>query len=259
MSAKKKYHINPETGRPNQCTATVRGCKYAQGDLIPEHYDTKEEAQAAYEKKMSEEQGQTKALKKPVKKKPVNQGSKLKKGAKTTGSKLPDYWDDEDTRSTDEILTDSAIERLFQGNYNGTLVDEYEYNDAIEFREGQWYHPTPDEPYHGGDRHYIVDPSMEVVDKQAFAQQTIVDVINDEYSNVKLPKGYKITELSDEAMEKLDEVGFFSGYNYEAEIGGSYYGDEFYGFSLEESVRNGSINIVVEDIVKQNTKKDDED
>lgn len=51
MSKAKKYHINPETGRPNQCTATVRGCAYAQGDLIPEHYDSKEEAQLAYEKR----------------------------------------------------------------------------------------------------------------------------------------------------------------------------------------------------------------
>lgn len=259
MAAKNKYHINPATGRPNQCTATVRGCKYAQGDLIPEHYDTKEEAQAAYEKKMSEEQGQTKALKKSVKKTPANQGSKLKKGAKTTGSKLSDYWDDEDTRSTDEILTESAIERLFKGNYNGVLVDEYEYNDAIEFNEGHWHYPTPDEPYHGGDIDYTADPSMEVVNKQLFAQQTIVDVLNDKYSDVRLPKGYKITELSDEAVEKLDEAGFFSGYNYDAKIGGSYYGDEFYGFTLDESVRNRSISIVVEDIVKQNKKKDDED
>lgn len=204
---------------------------------------------------MNEEQGQTKALRKNLKKKPANQDSRLKKSTKTTRSKLPDYWDDR----TAEFLTDSAVERVFRGNYNGVLVDEYEYNNAIEFSEGQWYYPTPDEPYHGGDRHYTAYPSMKVVDKQAFAQQIIVDVINDKYSNAKLPKGYKITELSDEAIEKLDEAGFFSGDNYEAEIEGGYYGDEFYGFSLEASVRNRSINIVVEDIVKQNTKKDDED
>lgn len=44
-----KYHINPETGRPNQCTATVRGCKYSTNGEMPEHYDSKDEARAAYE------------------------------------------------------------------------------------------------------------------------------------------------------------------------------------------------------------------
>lgn len=47
-----KYHINPDTGRAGQCSATVRGCKFSVGDLIPEHYDTKEDAKKAYEKKM---------------------------------------------------------------------------------------------------------------------------------------------------------------------------------------------------------------
>ena len=50
----KKYHINPETGRPNQCTATVYACKYAVAGEIPEHYDSKEEARAAYEKQMKD-------------------------------------------------------------------------------------------------------------------------------------------------------------------------------------------------------------
>lgn len=45
-----KYHINPETGRANQCTATVKSCKYAQNGEIPQHYDSKEEAKLAYEK-----------------------------------------------------------------------------------------------------------------------------------------------------------------------------------------------------------------
>lgn len=48
-----KYHINPETGRPNQCTASIRHCKYAVNGVIPEHYQTKEEARTAYEEKMS--------------------------------------------------------------------------------------------------------------------------------------------------------------------------------------------------------------
>ena len=59
-----RYHINPETGRPNQCTATVRGCKYAVDGEIPQHYDSKAEAKAAYEKIGAEEHGETKSLSK---------------------------------------------------------------------------------------------------------------------------------------------------------------------------------------------------
>ena len=60
--AGKKFHINPETGRPNQCTATVRGCKYAVDGEVPEHYDSKEEAQKASEKIFSNKYGDTSTL-----------------------------------------------------------------------------------------------------------------------------------------------------------------------------------------------------
>lgn len=42
-----RYHINPETGRPNICRAkTPDACKYAKdGESVP-HYDSKEEARA---------------------------------------------------------------------------------------------------------------------------------------------------------------------------------------------------------------------
>lgn len=45
-----KYHINPETGRPNQCRATKGGCPFGGDDA---HHATKEEARAAYEKDMA--------------------------------------------------------------------------------------------------------------------------------------------------------------------------------------------------------------
>lgn len=65
--AKVQYHINPETGRPNQCTATVRSCKYATDGQIPEHYETKQDARDAYEKTMSAEHGEVKSLTKEKK------------------------------------------------------------------------------------------------------------------------------------------------------------------------------------------------
>lgn len=47
-----QYHINPETGRPNQCTAKVK-CRFG---ADTQHFDSKEAARAGYEKQM---QGQT--------------------------------------------------------------------------------------------------------------------------------------------------------------------------------------------------------
>jgi hypothetical protein len=46
-----KYHINPETGRPNQCHAKIQ-CRFG-GES--DHYDSKEEARAGYEKNMKDE------------------------------------------------------------------------------------------------------------------------------------------------------------------------------------------------------------
>jgi len=45
-----KYHINPETGRPGECTATVKGCAYAVNNMLPEHFDSIDDALDAYEK-----------------------------------------------------------------------------------------------------------------------------------------------------------------------------------------------------------------
>jgi len=43
-----RYHINPETGNPNKCSAKPGNCPFK-----AEHYDTKEEARAAYENKQA--------------------------------------------------------------------------------------------------------------------------------------------------------------------------------------------------------------
>lgn len=53
--SKTRYHINPETGRPNLCSAqTPEGCKYAHNGVIPQHYENKVDARKAYEDSMSE-------------------------------------------------------------------------------------------------------------------------------------------------------------------------------------------------------------
>lgn len=54
-----KYHINPETGRANQCNAKIK-CRFG---ADTKHYASKEEARGAYEKTMKKE-----TVSKPLKK-----------------------------------------------------------------------------------------------------------------------------------------------------------------------------------------------
>jgi hypothetical protein len=65
-----RYHINPQTGNPNVCTAKVK-CKFTSEDgVIPPHYETQSEAEKAAEAQ-SKKRGQAKPkaqAKTPVKK-----------------------------------------------------------------------------------------------------------------------------------------------------------------------------------------------
>ena len=66
-----KYHVNPETGRPNRCKADKQPCAYAVDGQEPPHYATKEDAKAGYSKTAEQEYGafktNTRALKSALK------------------------------------------------------------------------------------------------------------------------------------------------------------------------------------------------
>jgi hypothetical protein len=55
------YHINPETGRPNICRASIRDCRFGSSS---QHFETKQDATAFSEKALSEEHGAVATLKK---------------------------------------------------------------------------------------------------------------------------------------------------------------------------------------------------
>ena len=67
MADGKKYHINPDTGKPNVCTATgKRGCKYkAEDGTEPPHFPTKEAAQEYQNKRDEAENGLVPSVRKP--------------------------------------------------------------------------------------------------------------------------------------------------------------------------------------------------
>lgn len=53
------YHINPETGRPNICRASIRECRYGPSS---QHFESKQEATSFAEKSLTEEFGTVKTL-----------------------------------------------------------------------------------------------------------------------------------------------------------------------------------------------------
>jgi hypothetical protein len=55
------YHINPETGRPNICRASIRECRFGSSS---QHFETKQAAAAFSEKVLTEEHGIVATLKK---------------------------------------------------------------------------------------------------------------------------------------------------------------------------------------------------
>lgn len=72
-----RYHVNPETNRPNICRATIR-CDFAVDGQEPPHFDNKDDAKAYAEKNLTEEHGATAAVKKTV--------NKVSEPVKTNGS-----------------------------------------------------------------------------------------------------------------------------------------------------------------------------
>lgn len=124
-----KYHINPETGRANQCTATVKSCKFAVDGQVPQHYETKTEAKQAYEKEASAEFGQTTSLKK--------QSSKKDKIEKLS-NKLP-KTKIEENESLDMYFSDYVVN-------NKTIDSEKLMNKQIAYKptNGQSFETTKD-------------------------------------------------------------------------------------------------------------------
>ena len=118
-----KYHINPETGRPNQCTATVRGCKYSTNGEMPEHYDSKDEARAAYEN-----QNQDKTVK------------SLKKGHKAAQS-----VSNKNKPSVEKIIADPDVQKHYR---MASLIQVKAMENAEESKKDIQYRETLMDNFH---------------------------------------------------------------------------------------------------------------
>lgn len=129
MTTTKKYHISPETGRPNQCTATVRGCKYAENGEMPEHYDSKEDARKGYESQMKD---QTLA---PQTKKPVEETTETGQDFEEPVEGKVKYTITEDNIEKALNLVDRANNRLEKAGISDRFeyeMTEYEQKETVD-------------------------------------------------------------------------------------------------------------------------------
>lgn len=123
-----KYHINPETGRPNLCSAEDGNCPYKSSDGSPApHFNTKEEARIYNEKEMNKEYGKSaKPISKPNKK--VTQ-----KDIATANKELKKYEKKIDGLNKESEKVRKSIQAIdFLKNNNIDLKDNVEINNTLE-------------------------------------------------------------------------------------------------------------------------------
>lgn len=110
-----KFHLTPK-GQARQCSAkTPESCKYSQeaGETVA-HYETKEEAQQAYEKQGKEEHGTTNTLTK----------KKTKQKAQSREEKLAAEYFDKNQRQFLQGFDEEAIQNLKANYINDVMNNE---------------------------------------------------------------------------------------------------------------------------------------
>lgn len=248
-----KYHINPETGRPNKCSATIRGCKFAVGNEIPEHYDSKEEARKGYEKKMEADNNNIfSSKKKKVVLEDITNPITVKKFKTPLGNVLEGHY--KNVGELDYDTVEKSMKEIDEKAITGysscisNLETDNIYNDSHEtgyvLNEGQYYYPTPDEPYHGSDIAYTSEPYIKIINDKKFVKALLKDT--------------KI-DVDDDLVNSLNKGGLLHSDVYEAKITGGYYGDEFHGFTMSTENKNNFLEIVaIHQLLRDNEKFSDE-
>lgn len=136
------YHFNPETGRTGKCSATVKGCLFAVNGEIPEHYNTAEEAQTAYEQQMSSHT-LSNSLSKTEQDKFGNLSDEEKQSmkaiflqAKNTFKDLAASFEDDEEGLSEEVRIQNEkegteLDNLIAENRSYYTLDEIKYSDYL--------------------------------------------------------------------------------------------------------------------------------
>lgn len=122
-----KFHLTPK-GQARQCSAkTPESCKYSQeaGETVA-HYETKEEAQQAYEKQGKEEHGTTNTLTK----------KRTKQKAQSKEEKLAAEYFDKNQRQFLQGFDEEAIQNL-KANYINDVMNNEKALSMIKEQESE--------------------------------------------------------------------------------------------------------------------------
>lgn len=128
-----KYHINPETGRANICRA-VKNCAFSNNGESVEHYDSKEEAQSAFEKQNSK-----KTINSIEKRTVIVPATKEEKSQKLD-QKIDEMIDDLSHEERQKLLTHIAglkrdeKKKEFNKKLDQLMVDEKYYGTVFHHR-----------------------------------------------------------------------------------------------------------------------------
>lgn len=143
-----KYHINPETGRANICRA-VKNCAFSKNGESIEHYDSKEEAQSAFEKQNSKKTINS------IEKRTVIVPATEEEKSQKLDQKIDEMIDDLSHEERQKLLTHIAglkrdeKKKEFNKKLDQLMVNEKYYGTVFHHR-GKVVNPEriPKEEYH---------------------------------------------------------------------------------------------------------------
>ena len=185
-----KFHITT-TGQARPCKAT-KACPY--GDLTTDHYDTKEEARAAYEKKASQEFSEvapklTKKIEKPIKVPRLTEEDNIARenSRRAVKNLIPE----------ESPVLDAEVLRKLQNTMNG---NDEEFDDE----ENQ----EPDEDLELDEEDTWDEDSVEIPKISSLDEEiSDNDVLRDKAIDIGYEKYASNRQLADEICDALEEAG----------------------------------------------------
>lgn len=244
----KKYHISPETGRPNLCNAKI-ACRF--GLTQDKHYDSKEEARAGYEEQM-------KALTVPKLSKEKleksiedsNLDNEVKRLLKAAAARELQEQEDEEIRR----IQNKHFSKVFKQEFNTNRINQESMVYAIEnIVRDNVTESNPGCPgCRPGDYEYSdycrcgeMSFNNNYLNESEIAESLF-------RNNAK--QGYRHSSLSDserQVVDKLTEIvekhNLGNTKYFDVKISGGYYGEEFEGVELN-SEGNKQVAKAVDDM-----------
>lgn len=190
-----KFHLTPK-GQARQCSAkTPESCKYSQeaGETVA-HYDSKEEAQQAYEKQATEKHGSIQSLGKK---------KTRKRQAQTADEKLAGEYFDNHLAKYSEGFPQEMIDTQKERYIKDALTNEKAFNEIKEWDSNR---KLAAEYFDKKQRQFLVGMDEEAI--SLMKQRYVTDVMNNENALSQIQKENEIKETVEEYFDKTVSDSF---------------------------------------------------